>query len=138
MTRLATAPIAAALESPGYRKTGSTFRRALDDVDRLVTVQKSASSSSGEIRATANIGVWIRSLAPVRAGVPTSRVFGSHIGGAGLANLCPRQLTAGGSVQGPDTGTLAHQRLATSEIISISADGSGRSSVRNRMLAVLT
>jgi len=70
MTRLATEPIAAVLKSYGYRKTGATFRRALDDVDHLINFQKSASSSSAEIRATVNIGIWVRSLAPIRAGVP--------------------------------------------------------------------
>jgi hypothetical protein len=70
MTRLATEPIAAVLKSCGYRKAGATFRRALDDVDHLVNVQKSASSSSNEIRVTVNLGIWVRSLAPIRAGVP--------------------------------------------------------------------
>ena len=70
MTRLVTEPVAAVLKTCDYRKTGNNFHRPLNDVDHLVNIQKSASSSSGEIRATVNVGVWIRGLAPLRAGVP--------------------------------------------------------------------
>jgi len=69
MTRLATEPLAASLKSCGYRKTGRKFCRAPGDVDHLIVIQKSDASSARQIRVTVNLGIWIRSLAPIRAGV---------------------------------------------------------------------
>ena len=112
MTRLATEPIAAVLKSNGYRKTGNTFRRALDDVDHLMNVQKSASSSSGELRATVNIGIWIRSLAPIRAGVPDKASLWSAHWRCRLGTLMPAATDRWWSATSDDEASAIGQEIA--------------------------
>jgi len=84
MTRLVTEPIAALLKSHGYRKTGRTFRRVLDDVDHLITIQKSVASSALEIRLTVNLGVWIRASRGSGPGCPTKATCGQPTGNGDL------------------------------------------------------
>jgi len=112
MTRLATEPIAAVLKSCGYRKTGTTFHRALDDVDHLINLQKSASSSSGEIRATVNIGISVRSLAPIRAGVPDKASLWSAHWRRRLGELMPAATDRWWTATSDDEASAIGQDLA--------------------------
>lgn len=60
----------ALLKPRGFRKNGQLFTRPLGDVDHLVQLQKGTSSTAARVSATVNLAVWVRALAPVRAGRP--------------------------------------------------------------------
>jgi hypothetical protein len=112
MTRLATEPIGAVLKRRGYRRTANTFCRALDGVDHLVDVQKSARSSSGQITATVNIGVWIRRLAPIRAGVADKPSLGSAHWRCRLGQLMPAASDRWWTATSNDEATAIGEEIA--------------------------
>jgi len=60
----------ALLEPEGFKKKGLTFFQDHGDVVHLIGMQKSLGSTDREIKVTTNLGVWIRALAPIRAGKP--------------------------------------------------------------------
>ncbi len=47
----------------GFRKTGTLFSRAVNDVLHLISLQSSTSSTASSLRATLNIAVWVPALA---------------------------------------------------------------------------
>jgi hypothetical protein len=112
MTRLATEPLAASLKSCGYRKMGRKFCRALGDVDHLIVIQKSVSSSAREIRVTVNLGIWIRSLAPIRAGVPDKADLWSAHWQARIGHLMPAPKDRWWTATSDDEASAIGQEMA--------------------------
>lgn len=72
-------PLRELLKPRGFKKTGLTFSRPLDDVDHLIGLQKSMASTADESRVTLNLAVWVRRLATVRAGlVEKPNIWDAH------------------------------------------------------------
>jgi hypothetical protein len=62
----ALAVMAEALRPVGFHKRGSCFERSLTDVVHLVGLQASTSSTAALLRITANLAIWVPSLADGR------------------------------------------------------------------------
>ncbi|MBL8206073.1 MAG: DUF4304 domain-containing protein [Blastocatellia bacterium] len=69
----------ACLKPFGYRKRGQLFEYEMAEVVHLVGLQKSLSSSAQAIKVTVNLAIWLKSLAPIRAGIPEKpSIVGGH------------------------------------------------------------
>ena len=69
-TKAITAELTSALKPLGFRKRRLTFSRDQGGIVQMVALQKSTSSTDTVVKVTANAGLWLSELAPIRAGVP--------------------------------------------------------------------
>ena len=72
LTKAVSAELAFVLKPLGFRKRRLTFIRDVDGIVQMIALQKSTSSTDAIVKVTANAGLWLRELAPNRAGVPDS------------------------------------------------------------------
>jgi hypothetical protein len=79
LTKAILAEVQAQLKPLGFRKTGSTFTRDRGAVVQIANIQKSTTSDSTHIKVTVNLALWVKALAPIRAGVPDKEdVWSAH------------------------------------------------------------
>lgn len=69
-TKTIGAGLLSALKPLGFHKRNLTFLREANGVVQIISLQKSTSSTNAIVKVTANAGLWLCELAPVRAGVP--------------------------------------------------------------------
>jgi hypothetical protein len=70
MTAVVQNAVTTILKVHDYHGSSGIFLRHFPEVDHLVSLQKSGTSTSGCIRITVNLGVWVMALAPIRDGIP--------------------------------------------------------------------
>jgi len=58
------------LKPLGYLKKGLIFEKDYSQIIHLIGLQKSRDSTALAIKVTVNLGVWLKSLTPIRAGRP--------------------------------------------------------------------
>lgn len=79
ITKSILAQVQLALKPLGFRKSASTFTRDAGDVLQIVNVQKSTASHATRVKVTVNLGLWLKQLAPLRAGVPDKgNIWSAH------------------------------------------------------------
>jgi hypothetical protein len=69
-TKAISAELHSVLKPLGFRKRSLSFMRDANGVVQMITLQKSTSSTDAVVKITANAGLWLNELAPIRAGVP--------------------------------------------------------------------
>lgn len=62
--------IALVLEPAGFRTRGPAFMRWHPEVVHIIGLHRSLSSDRHRLKLTVDLGVWVLSLAPIRAGIP--------------------------------------------------------------------
>jgi len=69
-TKVLLSEMRALLKPLGYLKKGMIFHRDKLEIIHLVGLQKSMDSTGQAIKVTVNLAIWVKSLAPIRAGRP--------------------------------------------------------------------
>jgi hypothetical protein len=79
VTKLILSEMYGTLKPRGYRKRGQLFEKGAAEVVHLVGLQKSLSSTAQAVKVTVNLAIWLKSLAPVRAGIPDKpNIWAAH------------------------------------------------------------
>jgi hypothetical protein len=113
LTNNIVARVQGVLKPNGFRKSGQTFTRDRGEVVHLINLQKSQSSSSDEVKITVNLAVWIKALAPIRAGVTDKPNVASSHWRQRIGFLSPQRYDKWWTVEGVSSAQLAGEEIAT-------------------------
>lgn len=111
-TKAISAEVMSVLKPLGFRKRRLTFTRDLGGVVQIIALQKSTSSTDAVVKVTANAGLWLNELAPIRAGVPDNPDIWSAHWQVRVGQLSPEKTDLWWSVKSADDARAVGAELA--------------------------
>ncbi|HEV7242694.1 MAG TPA: DUF4304 domain-containing protein [Thermoanaerobaculia bacterium] len=110
-TRAISTELMSVLKPLGFRKRRLTFTRDRDGIVQMIALQKSTSSTDAVVKVTANAGLWLSELAPIRAGIPDNPDIWSAHWQMRVGHLSPEKSDLWWSVGNDDDATAVGAEL---------------------------